>query len=143
MYHCEYQHNENRRLFRPALFIRFFDPYGRGGIRDEDYEWLRPAREFTTRHARLQDVTRGHETLRNATKFYNNSLDTQMSQCDVLHVARCSPMERSVMGTRKQVCKFIRDVVAILVELRVLTAELVFTAAAVYGIYQTFRLLLR
>lgn len=47
------------------------------------------------------------------------------------------------MPTRKQVCKFIRDVLAILVELRVLAAELVLTVAAVYGLYHAFCVLIR
>ena len=45
------------------------------------------------------------------------------------------------MPTAKQVCKFIRDIVAILVELRALAAELAFTAVAIYGVYQAFRAL--
>ena len=45
------------------------------------------------------------------------------------------------MPTAKQACRFIRDIVAILVELRALAAELAFTAAAIYGVYQAFRLL--
>jgi hypothetical protein len=47
------------------------------------------------------------------------------------------------MPTRRQVQKFIRDVVALLIELRVLAAELAFTAAAIYGVYQAFRALTR
>jgi hypothetical protein len=39
------------------------------------------------------------------------------------------------MPSRKQACKFIRDVIGI----RVLVAEMVFTAAAVYGMYQALR----
>ncbi len=47
------------------------------------------------------------------------------------------------MPTVKQACKFIRDTVAILVELHALAAELAFTAAAIYGVYQAFRMLSR
>ena len=45
------------------------------------------------------------------------------------------------MLTRNKICKIIRDAVAILAALRVLAGELVFTAAAIYGVYQAFRAL--
>jgi hypothetical protein len=45
------------------------------------------------------------------------------------------------MPTRKQACKFIRDLVAILFEFRILVRELVFTVAELYGLYCMFRLL--
>jgi hypothetical protein len=51
--------------------------------------------------------------------------------------------EERAMPTAKQACKFIRDIVAILVELRALAAELAFTAAAIYGVCQEFRVLSR
>jgi hypothetical protein len=47
------------------------------------------------------------------------------------------------MPTRKKVQRFIRDVVALLIELRILAAEVAFTAAAIYGVYQAFRALTR
>ena len=47
------------------------------------------------------------------------------------------------MPTAKQVCKFIRDVTAILFECRILAGELVFTAAVFYGLYHVFRVLIR
>jgi hypothetical protein len=47
------------------------------------------------------------------------------------------------MPTCKQVRKFLRDVVALLIELRILAAEVAFTAAAIYGVYQAFRALTR
>ena len=47
------------------------------------------------------------------------------------------------MPTAKQVCKSIRHVIAILFECRILAVELVFTAAAFYGLYHVFRLLIR
>jgi hypothetical protein len=43
-------------------------------------------------------------------------------------------MEESAV--RKRICKFIRDLVAVLAELRILAGELTFTIAAFYGIYQ-------
>ena len=42
---------------------------------------------------------------------------------------------------RSQISRFIRDAVAILIQFRVLVAELIFTAAALYGFYQMFRVL--
>ena len=45
---------------------------------------------------------------------------------------------RSNSGQSK-LCKFIRDAVAVLERLCVLAAELVFTAAAFYGLYHVFR----
>lgn len=51
--------------------------------------------------------------------------------------------EERAMPTAKQTCKFIRDIVAILVELRALAAELAFTTAAIYGVYQAFHILSR
>ena len=45
------------------------------------------------------------------------------------------------MPTRTKICKSIRDAVAVLAALRVLAGELVFTAAAIYGVYQAFRAL--
>lgn len=45
---------------------------------------------------------------------------------------------------RSDVHKVIRNVVSILIEsLRILAAEVAFTAAAVYGVYQAFRVLTR
>jgi hypothetical protein len=43
---------------------------------------------------------------------------------------------------RSKICKFIRDAVAVLERLRVLAAELVFTAAAFHGLYHVFRVLI-
>jgi hypothetical protein len=57
-----------------------------------------------------------------------------------LHVVLQNGEERA-MPTRKQACKFIRDLVAILFECRILAAELGFTAAALYGLYHAFRML--
>jgi hypothetical protein len=51
--------------------------------------------------------------------------------------------ERAEMPTSKKAQRFIRDIVALLIELRVLAAELAFTAAAIYGVYQAFRVLTR
>jgi hypothetical protein len=51
--------------------------------------------------------------------------------------------EERAVPTAKQVCKFIRDAIAILFECRILAGELVFTAAAFYGLYQVFRMLIR
>ncbi len=47
------------------------------------------------------------------------------------------------MPATKQACKFIRDAIAILFECRILAGELVFTAAAFYGLYHALRLLIR
>lgn len=47
------------------------------------------------------------------------------------------------MPTRSKICKSVRDAVAILAALPVLAGELVFTAAAIYGVYQAFRVILR
>jgi hypothetical protein len=47
------------------------------------------------------------------------------------------------MLTCKQARRSIREVVALLIELRILAAELAFTAAAIYGVYQAFRVLTR
>jgi len=47
------------------------------------------------------------------------------------------------MPTCKEACKFIRNCVTILLELRVLAAELVFTVAAFYGLYHVLRVLTR
>jgi hypothetical protein len=46
-------------------------------------------------------------------------------------------------GIRQQACKSIRDAIAILFECRILAGELVFTAAAFYGLYHLFRVLIR
>ena len=42
---------------------------------------------------------------------------------------------------RSKICKTIRDVELILVEFRGLLAELVFTLAAIYGLFHVFQLL--
>jgi len=42
---------------------------------------------------------------------------------------------------RSKICKFIRDTIAVLIQLRVLAGELIFTAAAFYGIYRAVVLL--
>jgi hypothetical protein len=47
------------------------------------------------------------------------------------------------MPTAKQACKFIRDAVTVLFECQILAGELVFTAAAFYGLYHVLRLLIR
>ena len=47
------------------------------------------------------------------------------------------------MPTAKQATKFIRDLTVILVECRPFAGELVFTAAAVYGLYYAFCVLTR
>jgi hypothetical protein len=53
-------------------------------------------------------------------------------------------MERNMrVPTAKQVCKFIRDLTAILVECRAFAGEVVFTIAAFYGLYNVFRVLIR
>ncbi len=45
--------------------------------------------------------------------------------------------------SRMQVCDFIQDIISILVHLRALAGELVFTTAAVYGLYHAFQFLAR
>ena len=47
------------------------------------------------------------------------------------------------MPTAKRACKLIRDAIAILFECRILAGELVFTAAAFYGLYHALRMLIR
>ena len=47
------------------------------------------------------------------------------------------------MPTAKKACKFIRDLTDILVECRAFAGEVVFTAAAFYGLYHALRLLIR
>ena len=47
------------------------------------------------------------------------------------------------MPTAKQAIKSIRDAIAILFECRILAGELVFTAAAFYGLYHVLRVLIR
>lgn len=47
------------------------------------------------------------------------------------------------MPTAKQTCKFIRNAISILFECRILAGELVFTAAAFYGLYHVLRVLIR
>jgi hypothetical protein len=54
-----------------------------------------------------------------------------------------SGVEERAMPTAKQVCKSIRDVIPILVQCRILAGELVFTAAAFYGLYHALRMLIR
>jgi len=68
-----------------------------------------------------------------------------MLGCHIFDAARCSPKngEERAMPTRKQACKFIRDVIAILFECRILAGELVFTGAALYGLYHAFRVLIQ
>ncbi len=44
---------------------------------------------------------------------------------------------------RSQIVKFIRATVAVLVEVRVLAAELMFTAAALYACYMAYQILIR
>jgi hypothetical protein len=51
--------------------------------------------------------------------------------------------EERAMLSSKRICKFIRDLTTILAALRVLAGELVFTAAAIYGVYQAFLVLTR
>jgi hypothetical protein len=48
---------------------------------------------------------------------------------------------RGKVWSRSQIIRFIRDAVAILVEVRVLLAELVFTVAALYACYIAFQIL--
>lgn len=42
---------------------------------------------------------------------------------------------------RSKICKFIRDAEAILIQLRILAAEVVFTLAALYGLYHALVML--
>jgi hypothetical protein len=42
------------------------------------------------------------------------------------------------MPPRHKVSKFVHDIIAILVDFRALFAEIVFTGAALYGVYQAF-----
>jgi len=42
---------------------------------------------------------------------------------------------------RSKICKSIRDAVAVLAQLRTLAAEIIFTAAAFYGLYHVYVLL--
>jgi hypothetical protein len=59
----------------------------------------------------------------------------------VYEAAFDSPMERNAV--RRKICKFIRDTIAVLIQLRILAAELIFTVAAFYGIYHAFVLLVK
>ncbi len=71
-------------------------------------------------------------------------LTPTVRECHDLDVARCSLNgEERAMPTAKQACKFIRDAIAMLSECRILAGELVFTAAAFYGLYHAFRVLIR
>jgi hypothetical protein len=45
--------------------------------------------------------------------------------------------------SQMQVCDVIQDIISILVHLRALAGELVFTAAAFYGLYHAFQFLAR
>jgi hypothetical protein len=56
----------------------------------------------------------------------------------LLHSILHNGEERAV---RNKICKFIRDTLAVLIQLRVLAGKLISTAAAVYGIYHAFVLL--
>lgn len=47
------------------------------------------------------------------------------------------------MPAAKQACRLIRDAIAILFECRILAGELVFTAAAFYGLYHVLQVLIR
>ena len=42
---------------------------------------------------------------------------------------------------RSKICKSIRDATAILIQLRILAAEIAFTAAALYGLYHVYAVL--
>ena len=50
---------------------------------------------------------------------------------------------RNSKNHRSQIVGFIRASVAVLVEVRVLIAEIMFTAVALYGCYSAFHLLTR
>ena len=71
-------------------------------------------------------------------------LTATVRECHDLDVARCSLNEEErAMPTAKQIRKFIRDTIAILVECLILARELVFTAAAFYGLYHALWLLIQ
>jgi hypothetical protein len=54
---------------------------------------------------------------------------------------RATPLLEDAVRVRSQIIRFIRDVVAILIEVRALIAELIFTAAAAYGCYIAYQVL--
>ncbi len=66
-------------------------------------------------------------------------------QCGVVGHVNPEFMENTMAAPRSslrsRICKSIRDAVAVLVQLRTLATEIVFTAAAFYGLYHAYILL--
>jgi hypothetical protein len=54
---------------------------------------------------------------------------------------RGESLREDTVRVRSKIIRFIRDVVAILIEVRALIAELIFTAAAAYGCYIAYQVL--
>lgn len=76
-----------------------------------------------------------------------NPSDSSTQQCGIVGHVNPEFLEntmaapRSSLSLRSKICKSIRDSVAILVQLRILAAEIVFTVAALYGLYHAYVLL--
>ncbi len=74
-----------------------------------------------------------------------NPSDSSTQQCGIVGHVNPEFLENTMAAPRSslrsKICKSIRDSVAILVQLRILAAEIVFTVAALYGLYHAYVLL--
>jgi hypothetical protein len=75
----------------------------------------------------------------------HNPSGSSTQQCGIVGHVNPESLENTMAALRRslrsRICKSIRDAVAVLVQLRILAAEIVFTAAAFYGLYHAFVLL--
>ena len=75
----------------------------------------------------------------------SNPSGCSTQQCGIVGHVNPEFMENTMAAPRSslrsKICKSIRDAVAVLVQLRILAAEIVFTAAALYGLYHAYVLL--
>ena len=74
---------------------------------------------------------------------YPSGCSTQ--QCGIVGHVNPAVLENTMAAPRSslrsKICKCIRDAVAVLAQLRILVAEITFTAAAFYGLYHAYVLL--
>ena len=74
-----------------------------------------------------------------------NPSGSSTQQCGIVGHVNPEFLENTMAAPRSslrsKICKSIRDSVAILVQLRILAAEIVFTVAALYGLYHAYVLL--
>ncbi len=75
----------------------------------------------------------------------HNPSSCSTQQCGIVGHVNPAFLENTMAAPRSslrsKICKSIRDVVAVLIQLRILVAEIAFTAAAFYGLYHAYVLL--